>query len=711
MAFNATTTSPNRATLRLSKYDDWGNLRPENVVRFDNKEYREESIKNQGSAATDWSYKQTSPTEDTCTDVAKADGAEATVTGLSSGTSYIYKAYSGSGCTDANALGEEASFRTHTPAAPTPPPASPEISASAVTATTATLTIANYEGSWYYKRTAPTEGDHPYSSCSAVVTGTSVELMGLSASTGYSFTAYSDGGCTTELATAKVSTPAPAVTLTPSDATANSLKLTITNYSGNWYYKHTTPSSGQCSNVVSGTTTTVSNLSSGTSYIFKAYSDSGCTTELATAAAINTLAPGASAVTLIPSDATANSLKLTIANHSGSWYYTYTTPSSGQCSSVVSDTITTVTVLDSKTSYSFTAYSDSGCTSVIATGASITTLAPPRAVNLSSSSLAVMEGSTATYTVVLDSEPTDTVTVALGSSDATVATVSPTSLSFTISNWDQAQSVTVTGTKDSDTEDGATTISHRASGGGYGNVTIPDVKVTVEDRGVQVVQKRVNQVVQEVTPEVNRVVSANTANAVTQRVSQVMQGTLPLAGTQISWGSLPNTAQGVMELARRWMVDGETISVAALLDNSSFTTSFLSQSQATATEMEDGATFSPWGVWGAVDYGQIASGEEQDTTEWDAGMLTVLVGADRMMNDRLLAGAALAWSSSSLTTRPTVGVVTWWKARERAASNFSPSTPTWAGVLTAARASGPASAMDGVISPLTMRRMQQPQLT
>ena len=166
---------------------------------------------------------------------------------------------------------------------------------------------------------------------------------------------------------------------------------------------------------------------------------------------------------------------------------------------------------------------------------------------------------------------------------------------------------------------------------------------STKDPATQAAQKRANQVAQEVTPEVNRVVSANTVNAVTQRVSQVVQGTLPLAGTQISWGDLPSTAEGAMDLARRWAVDGETISVAALLDNSSFTTSFPSQSQAAATEMEDGATFSPWGVWGAVDYGQIAQG----TTEWDAGVLTALVGADRMMNDRLLAGAALAWSSSS----------------------------------------------------------------
>ena len=375
VAFNATATGQNRATLRLSKYDDWGNLRPENVVRFDNKEYREESIKNQGTARTDWSYKQTSPPppEDTCTDVAKAAGAEATVTGLSSGTRYTYKAYSGSGCTDANALGDEASFRTRTPAPPTPPPASPEISASAVTATTATLTIANYSGSWYYKRTAPTEGDHPYGTCSAVVTGTSVELTGLSASTSYSFTAYSDGNCTTVLATATVSTLAPAVTLTATDATATSLKLTIANHSGSWYYKYTIPSGGQCSSAVSGSTAVASGLQSSTSYTFKAYSDSSCTTVLATTATTSTLAP---AVTLTATDATATSLKLTIANHSGSWYYKYTTPGGGQCSNAVAGSTAVASGLQSSTSYTFKAYSDSGCTTVLATAAATSTLAP-----------------------------------------------------------------------------------------------------------------------------------------------------------------------------------------------------------------------------------------------------------------------------------------------------------------------------------------------
>ena len=65
--------------------------------------------------------------------------------------------------------------------------------------------------------------------------------------------------------------------LTASSVEATTATLGIANYSGNWYYKHTSPSAGQCSSAVSGATASLSGLDSGTSYTFKAYSDSGCT--------------------------------------------------------------------------------------------------------------------------------------------------------------------------------------------------------------------------------------------------------------------------------------------------------------------------------------------------------------------------------------------------------------------------------------------------
>ena len=62
-------------------------------------------------------------------------------------------------------------------------------------------------------------------------------------------------------------------------------------------------------------------------------------------------------------------------------------------------------------------------------------------------------GGTATFTVVLDAQPTADVTVGLSSSDATEGTVLPASLTFTSANWNTAQTVTVTGVND-DIDDG-----------------------------------------------------------------------------------------------------------------------------------------------------------------------------------------------------------------------------------------------------------------
>ena len=64
------------------------------------------------------------------------------------------------------------------------------------------------------------------------------------------------------------------------------------------------------------------------------------------------------------------------------------------------------------------------------------------------------DGDTATFTIVLDTEPTDDVTITLTSDDLTESdTFSPTTLTFTPLNWSDAQTVTVTG-KDDDIVDG-----------------------------------------------------------------------------------------------------------------------------------------------------------------------------------------------------------------------------------------------------------------
>ena len=62
-------------------------------------------------------------------------------------------------------------------------------------------------------------------------------------------------------------------------------------------------------------------------------------------------------------------------------------------------------------------------------------------------------GGTATFTVVLDSEPVADVTIELSSSDTTEGTLAPAGLTFAPAAWNTPQTVTVTGVDDA-VEDG-----------------------------------------------------------------------------------------------------------------------------------------------------------------------------------------------------------------------------------------------------------------
>ena len=107
----------------------------------------------------------------------------------------------------------------------------------------------------------------------------------------------------------------------------------------------------------------------------------------------------------------------------------------------------------------------------------------PPGVTVSPSALTVAEGTTVTYTVRLDSEPTGNVTLT-PSSDNPDVTFSPATLTFTTSTWNTAQTVTVTAAQDSDTAEDQATIRHAVAGEDYGSVTAPSVPVTVTDDDV-----------------------------------------------------------------------------------------------------------------------------------------------------------------------------------------------------------------------------------
>ncbi|WP_369815973.1 calcium-binding protein, partial [Anabaena sp. CA = ATCC 33047] len=87
-----------------------------------------------------------------------------------------------------------------------------------------------------------------------------------------------------------------------------------------------------------------------------------------------------------------------------------------------------------------------------------------------------------TYTVVLDRQPTDDVTITLN--PGTQLTTSPNTLTFTPANWNIAQEVTVKALNDAITEGNHTgTITHTISSddSNYSNLSIADITVNITD--------------------------------------------------------------------------------------------------------------------------------------------------------------------------------------------------------------------------------------
>ena len=214
-----------------------------------------------------WYYKANAGPDATCQGPVASGTPAKALTGLTPGTRYQYAAYTASGCATNTMIGDAyAIFNTL------------ELAASDITATTATLTLSDRNGAWYYKADAG-----PDTSCQGPVSTTTDSLTGLTAGTTYNYTAHSDSGCTTAnlLATAAAFTTT-AASLTAGSIATTTATLTIADHTGDWYVKETAPSTGTCSaSAITGTSTNLSSLTAGTWYTYRAYSDSTCSTEIA----------------------------------------------------------------------------------------------------------------------------------------------------------------------------------------------------------------------------------------------------------------------------------------------------------------------------------------------------------------------------------------------------------------------------------------------
>ena len=105
-----------------------------------------------------------------------------------------------------------------------------------------------------------------------------------------------------------------------------------------------------------------------------------------------------------------------------------------------------------------------------------------RGVTVSQGSLAVAEGDTSNYTLVLESQPTGQVQIDVDIPSGTDVAVNPNRLVFTSDNWNTAQTVNVQVREDpDDVTDSAVVISHDVRATDYADVTVADVTVTITD--------------------------------------------------------------------------------------------------------------------------------------------------------------------------------------------------------------------------------------
>ena len=292
--------------------------------------------------------------------------------------------------------------------------------------------------------------------------------------------------------------------LSVSKVSSTTATLTIEGHAGAWYYKYSVPATpaGTCSWPDRTGTASLTGLTPGTSYTFKAYSDNTCATELTTDG----------------SDADFKTARLTVSTMSldvaeggtGSYSLRLAAVPLGNVTvnlAVTGDPDVTVdpTVMVFTTSnwniakrvvvsaaVDADAADGEAVISHIATGGGHSSSDAPAKVVvteedddssglvLSPSSITVEEGSSAVYTVRLEKPPSATVTVTLSRSGDADLTVSPVVLTFAGSDFDTPRTVTVRAAEDPDSANGSATIVHRASGAEYNNVTA-QVTVTEED--------------------------------------------------------------------------------------------------------------------------------------------------------------------------------------------------------------------------------------
>ena len=259
-------------------------------------------------------------------------------------------------------------------------------------------------------------------------------------------------------------------------------------------------------------------------------------------------------------------------------------------------------------------------------------------IRVSANRVNVGEGSTVSWRVRLNTEPTADVTVAVASPDTDAVTVDTDELTFTTSNWSREQTVTATAEEDADFSDETVSITHDADGGGYETVPVRPVEVVVDDDEEASVLLSVDSLT---------VAEGGTNSYVVTLAAQPKtMVTIAVESSETDVATVAISDQGRLT-ADNWET-GVTVTVTA--ENEQGAPVDTDDEEVTITHTSDHAEFADLDLKLAV----TVEDDDNPGIKVSTGSVTVFEGTDRVSD---ASGAAQAMWTVELNTEPAADVV------------------------------------------------------
>ena len=277
-------------------------------------------------------------------------------------------------------------------------------------------------------------------------------------------------------------------------------------------------------------------------------------------------------------------------------------------------------------------------------------------VTVSPTALAVAEGDSVKYSVVLKTQPSADVTIAVSlaaGSDEDV-TVSDESLTFTTETWSTAQDVWVKAAEDDDAVGGTATIEHAVSGGDYNSVTASSVTATESDNDTAgvTVKPTTLAVTEGSNAKYTVVLDTKPSGDVTIDISLASGSDADITVSDESLTFTPETWSTAQEVTVSAAADNDAVRGAATIEHTASGGDYGSVSVAsvTATELETGTQDAPKGIKVTPTALMVA---EDDSVKYSVA-LTTQPSADVTIAVSLAAGSDedITVSDESLTFTP-----------------------------------------------------------